>query len=100
VNAGWLGSTGSTATIKGSSLTTTKARLVTSLSLVAWTCPTCGSVDVYVGAAKVGAVSLAKPGAAKRSLLGAIRLTPRSGTVKIVVTSVGKRVSVDGIAIS
>ncbi len=100
VNAGWLGSTGSTATIKGSSLTTTKVRLMTSLSLVAWTCPTCGSVDVYVGAAKVGAVSLAKPGAAQRSLLGSIRFSPRTGKVKIVVTSTGKRVSVDGIAIS
>lgn len=100
VNAGWLASTGSTATAKGSSLTTAQARTVKSISLVSWTCPTCGVVDVYVGATKVGTVSLAKAGAAKRSLLSPIRLTSaRTGKVKVVVTSVAKRVSIDGIAI-
>jgi hypothetical protein len=73
---------------------------VKSISLVSWTCPTCGVVDVYVGATKVGTVSLAKAGAAKRSLLSPIRLTSaRTGKVKVVVTSVAKRVSIDGIAI-
>ena len=100
VNLGWLASTGSTATVKGSSLTTAQARTVKSVSLVAWTCPTCGSVQVYVGATKVGTVSLAKAGAAKRSLLSPIVLTSaRTGKVKIVVTSVAKRVSIDGVAI-
>ena len=97
---GWLASTASMSTVKGSSLTTTKVRTVKSLSVLGLTCPTCGSLDVYVGSTKVGSISL-KASTSRRVLLNPIRLPKvKTGKVSLVVASTGKWVKIDGVVIS
>jgi sugar lactone lactonase YvrE len=99
-DAAALASTASSATVKGSSLTTVKARKVSSIAILGWTGPAAGSVDVYVGVKKVGTVSF-KAGATQRTLLAPIKLAkPQTGKVSLVVTSTGKQVKIDGIALS
>jgi sugar lactone lactonase YvrE len=98
-DAGWLASTSSTATVKGASLTTPKVRKVSSVAVLGWTCPACGTADIYVGPKKIGSISL-KSTTSKRVLLPAIKLAKaQSGKVSLVVTSSGKWVKIDGIAL-
>ena len=99
--SGWIAGTSSQATVKGSYLITTSSRSVRTVGVVAWRCSTCGSVDVYVGSSKVGSISLKKSGAASRALVTLPRLSSlKTGKVKIVVSSAGKVVRLDGVAIS
>ena len=99
-DAAALASTASSATVKGSSLTTSKPRKVASIALLGWTGPAAGTVDVYVGTKKVGSVSL-KAATSRRTLLAPIKLAKAlTGKVSLVVTSTGKQVKIDGIALS
>ena len=98
---GWISRSGSKATLKGSSLTTATSRTVRQLGIVALTCPTCGSVDAFIGKTKVGTFKLAKSGAATRSLLTLPRFTSaKTGKIQLVVSTSGKTVKIDALAIS
>ncbi len=97
----WLAKSGSKATIKGSSLATATSRSVRQVGVIAWTCPTCGSVDVFIGTSKVGTLKLAKSGAAARSLLVLNRFSvAKTGKIKLVVSTTGKPVKIDALAMS
>ena len=99
--AGWLGKTASGATKKGAFLATSGNVTVRQLGLVAWKCPACGSVNVYVGSAKVASISLVKSGAGARSLITLPAFAAlKTGKVKVVVTSSGKTVKIDGIGMT
>jgi hypothetical protein len=98
---GWLGSTASSTTKKGAFLTTAGNVTVRQLGLVALTCPTCGSVDVYVGSTKIKSISLVKAGVSARTLITIPAFTAlKTGKVKVIVTSTGKTVKIDGIGMT
>lgn len=97
---GYLGRSYSTTTRLGAWMSTASltARQV---GVVATRCATCGSVAVYVGTTKVGTINLASSVARSRALLLLPRFsTLRRGAVKLVVTSSGKLVRIDGVVVS
>ena len=99
--ASWLGATASTATKKGAALSTAGSVSVRQVGLVAWKCPTCGSVAVYVGTTKVASISLVKSGAGARTLITLpVFAALKTGKVKVVVTSSGKTVKIDDIGMT
>lgn len=107
-SAGWARGTGSTFYLStvtsttgpaGRWLSRAGARL-SHVALLVTTCPSCGSVDVYVGAAKIGAVNLYAPTTAHRRTVVLPRFTYRTGTVTIRTTSAGKLVRIDGLGMS
>lgn len=86
------------ATVKGQTLS---AKVRTKrLALVVARCPSCGVVDVYFGKTKLKRISLA--GRAKSKVFVPVKTfgSVRSGTVRIVVVSRGKKVVIDGLATS
>jgi Cohesin domain len=92
----YLRSTSSTA-----KLTRTGVR-VRRLAIVATTCPTCGTVKVYLGSTLLKSVSLYSATTVNRKLI-TVKTFPsvRTGTLSIRVTSKSpKRVIIDGLAIS
>ena len=71
------------------------------IALVATTCPTCGTVKVYWGTTLLKTVSLYAVTRVNKSLITVKTFTSvRSGTLKIKVVSSGKKVIIDGVAIS
>ena len=71
---------------------------VRSLALLATTCPDCGNVKVLFNGNVIRRIDLASAGTAKRQVLAIKRFDAvRSGTVKIVVTSSGKPVLIEGL---
>ena len=71
------------------------------ISIVATTCPTCGSVKVYLGSTLLRTVSLVSSTTVNRHVIAVATFTSvRAGTVTVKVSSSGRRVLVDGLAIS
>jgi hypothetical protein len=71
------------------------------ISIVVTTCPTCGSVKVYWGSTLLRTVSLVSSTAANRKVIAvATFASVRSGTVTVKVSTSGRKVLVDGLAIS
>ena len=69
------------------------------LFLVATTCSTCGSVDIYLGSRRVQTVSLVSSRTRYSAVIAGPRLTGvLTGTLRIVIRSTGHRVDVDGVA--
>jgi len=84
---------GATLTRKG-----VKGRQVT---IVAKTCTGCGSVAVYWNGARIRTVSLASTTTRYRKVITVLSFSEvRTGTLKLVVRSSGRRVVVDGIGVS
>jgi len=97
---GWFNGTFAHTTARGASLTTSTSRAVRTLGLAARTCPTCGSVALYVGSHKIRSISLARA-TTGRVVVVLPRFTKAiSGKVRLVVTSTGRLVVIDGILIS
>jgi hypothetical protein len=106
-SAGWHRQTGTayylhtitSSTQKGAALSRTGAS-VDRVGVVATTCPSCGSVALYVGSTKIGSVSLRSATIHHK----VIKLLPtfllRSGTVSVKVLSAGKSVGIDGLLLS
>lgn len=72
------------------------------LALVASTGPQHGAVTVFLGPTKLDSVSLATTTLRKRRILPVTTRfgSPRSGTVRIVVTSAGRTVRVEGLGVA
>jgi len=99
-SAGWVSRTWTSTTRRGVALRTTSAVKVRQVGVIAWRCSTCGSVAVYVGSSKVGTLSLVSP-TSGRALVLVRRLTSaRTGVVRLVVTSSGRLVKIDALALS
>jgi hypothetical protein len=97
----WFNGSYSQTTTRGAAYYAMSSRTIRQLGVVATTCPTCGSVAFYVGSRKVGSVSLARTTTTPRAVLLLPRLTtPLSGAWKVVVTSSGRLVRLDGIAVT
>ena len=106
-SSGWTSATGS-AYYRSTYLRsyTYEARLVRTglvgrqISLLATTCRTCGSVRVYLGSTLLRTISLYSPTTQYRRLITvATFASARSGTLTIRVSSSGRHVMVDGVAI-
>lgn len=98
--ASYYASTYSQATATGSRLTRTGVQ-AKRIAITATTCPTCGSVGVYWGSKLLKQLSLASATTVYRKLIPVTTFTDvKNGTLSIRVTSGGKPVVVDGVAIS
>jgi uncharacterized protein YkwD len=89
-----------TTTRKGATLSLPRVVKVDRLGVVASTCGGCGRVRVMVGSHQFGVIDLDRPGARQQVILRPRLLDPRSGTVKLVVLSSGKKVQIDGLVVS
>lgn len=99
-SSAYFGGTAWEAKVRGRTLTRTGARL-RRVGVVATTCPTCGVVDVFVGSARVGRLSLARgTKALHRRVLLLPAFSYRAGTVRIVVVSNNRVVRIDGLVVS
>jgi hypothetical protein len=100
INNNYYTGTYTTTTTRGSMLTGpyVNARRI---AVLATTCASCGSVDVYVGNTRVGSLSLHSRGGHNRVVLQVpLRSKPIAGRLHIVVTSSGRPVYIDGIGAS
>lgn len=95
----WWNGTATTTKTRGAMLRLAKLRL-DRIGVVATQCPTCGNVAIYVGATRIGGISLAKATTANRQVLMLPRFSLREGTVSIKVTSTAKSVQIDGLVTS
>ena len=99
--AGYLANTYPSTSTINTSLATTSALNVRRIGIIATRCPTCGSVAVYVGATKVGTISLrAATTTSRASIVLPTLPAARSGIVKFIVTTKGKLVRIDGALIA
>ena len=88
------------ATARGAALTGPVVR-ATRVAVLAVTCSTCGTVDVYVGSRRVGSVNLHSNRWHGRVVLALPRMSSAAyGALRVVVTSSGKPVVIDGIGAS
>jgi alpha-tubulin suppressor-like RCC1 family protein len=95
----YYGSTYLRSTTAGATLTRTKV-VATRLALVATTCPTCGSVKVYWNGTLIKTVSLTSATTINKKVIAIKTWTSaHTGTLKIKVSSSGRRVIIDGLAI-
>jgi hypothetical protein len=70
------------------------------IALLATTCSTCGTVKVYWGSTLLKSIGLHSATTVNRQLISVATFTSaRSGTLTIKVSSSGKKVIVDGVAI-
>ncbi|HEY8720918.1 choice-of-anchor D domain-containing protein [Pengzhenrongella sp.] len=90
--------TAARATVRGSTLRVGVAS-ARQLYVVATACRGCGTVDVYVGATRIGAVNLASTTTVNRKVFALPSFSVRSGTVVLKVTSSGLPVIVDGLGV-
>lgn len=98
--SGYLARTFTTTKTLGASLRTTRSLYVRQVGVVATRCATCGSVAVYVGATKVGTISLYSRTTVARALLVLPRFSVRrAGVVKLVATT-ARTVRIDGLAVT
>jgi hypothetical protein len=104
----WTATTGSAyyratavrASRSGASLTRTKV-VAKRIALVVSTCSTCGSVKVYWNGNYKKTISLKSATTRHKVLVGALSFSEvKTGTLKLVVSTSSKRVTVDGVAIS
>lgn len=98
--AGWLGSTLTSSTRRGATLSTTRSITTHQVGVIAYRCPRCGSVAVYVGATKVGTLALARSTSGRALLLLPRSSRARSGAVRLVVTTSGRPVRIDALMTS
>lgn len=104
---GWTRGTGEWRMYAGATWTRATARGATLLGpvvggrrigLLATTCPTCGSVDLYIGTRYAGTLSLASNRVHHRALLMTRALaTPATGRLRVVVRTSGRPVIVDAL---
>lgn len=92
----WWNSTATTTTTVGARLTKSGVQL-DRVGVVATTCNHCGSVAVYVGATKIGTISLYATATHYQRLLLLPRFSLGTRTVTIKVLSSGKTVQIDGL---
>jgi hypothetical protein len=87
---------------KGDWLRTYTSGRVRQVGVVAATCPTCGSVALYVGSTKVGSINLARSSVRSRTLITLPRFAAvKVGKVKVVVTSGStSTVRIDALAVT
>ena len=98
---GWIAGTYTSAARTGLTLTTAKAQKVRQVGVIATRCPSCGAVAVFVGKIKVGTISLYGRTTTARTVVALPRLTAtRSGVVRLVSTSNGKTLRIDGLAVT
>jgi hypothetical protein len=98
-HAGYYGRTFTSATKKFSRLTLPSARS-TRVALVATTCRQCGQVRVLVKGKKVGTIDLFSPTYRRQQVLELPRYARGKGTITLTVVSSGKKVQIDGLAVS
>jgi hypothetical protein len=71
------------------------------ISLIVTKCATCGSIRVYWNGALIKSWSLTSATTLRKQVLNAASFsTVQSGTLTIVVTSAGKKVILEGLAVS
>ena len=71
------------------------------ISIVATTCPTCGSIRVYLGSTLLRSISLASSATVNRRVIAVAAFTTvRSGTLTLKVTTSGRMVRIDGLGVS
>lgn len=70
------------------------------LGVVATTCATCGKVEIYLGAKRIGTIDLHSSSARHRVVKLLPRFRLRSGTVTIKVLSSSRPVPIDGLVAS
>jgi alpha-tubulin suppressor-like RCC1 family protein len=106
-SAGWTAGTGSSyyrstylrSSTAGAKLTRTGV-VARRIALLATTCPTCGTVKVYWGSTLLRTVSLHSDTTVNRKLITVASYSgARTGTLTIRVTSSGRKVIIDGVAI-
>ena len=86
--------------IKGATLIVPRV-VARSLALVASKCPGCGSVTVYWNGKALRTINVGYPFPAKRQIFPLVRFKAvQAGSVRIVLTSIGKRVKIEGLGIS
>jgi hypothetical protein len=104
VSSGWVRKAGSgylfgtltSTTVSGARATSAASLSGARVDLVVTRCPTCGSVDVYIGSRKIGRISTAGPAAA-RVLVSLRAASKLSGRLVLVARS--GPVSIDGYAV-
>lgn len=98
----WFGRTVATAAVPGASLSTRTSLVVRRVGVIASTCSVCGVLDVYVGATRVGRISLVSRSTVERALLVLPPLRARrAGVVRFVAVSAFNRaLNVDAVVIS
>ena len=94
----YYGSTVTSTTKSGVSLTRAGVR-ARQVYVLTTTCPTCGSVAVYVGNTKMGTMSLYSSTTRNRVLKSTPLTLANIGTLKLVSTTSGKTVRVDAFAV-
>ena len=95
----FMGGTASSTTKRKATLTLPGAQL-RRVGVLATTCPTCGKVDVYVGADKIGRISLARGTKAyNRKPLLLPPFSQRSGKVRVKVVTAQRMVRIDGLIV-
>ena len=93
-------STAVRASRSGASLTRTKV-VAKRVALLVTTCATCGSVKVYWNGTYKKTISLKSATTRHKVLVGALAFSDvKTGTLKLVVSTSSKRVTVDGVAVS
>ena len=106
-SSGWTSGTGTAyyrstylrASLFGARLTRTGV-VAKRIALLATTCATCGSVKVYWGSTLLKTVNLYSRTTVNKKLITVATFTSaRSGTLSIKVSSSGKKVIIDGVAI-
>lgn len=94
--SGYLFGTLTSTSISGARATSSASVSGTRVDLVVTRCPTCGSVDVYIGSTKVGRISTVGPQASR------VLVTLRAGSKlsgRLVLVALGRMVSIDGYAV-
>jgi len=97
---GWVAKTALLTTGKGASLSTKTTVKVKRIGIIALKCATCGSVVVRVGMVTKSVSLVSRSSAGVRTLITVTLSAKTSGKVSLIVTSTGKKVKVDGIALS
>jgi uncharacterized protein YjbI with pentapeptide repeats len=97
--SGWFNDTYARTSSYGAWMRSDGARTVGRLGVAGLGCPTCGSVTLYVGSTRVRTISLARPTTGRVVvILPAFRAV--RGVVRLVVTTRGKPVVIDGVLIA
>jgi len=100
VSTGTYGGSVSKATVAGAKLSSAPVT-GKQLALIVTKCPTCGKVKVLWKGVSLGTFSLVAPTTKKRQVITIpASASVQTGVVSIVVTTSGKPVSIDGLAVS
>jgi hypothetical protein len=107
-SSGWTSGTGSAyykstyrrSTTKGAKLTRTGVQ-AKRIALVVQTCPTCGKASVYLNGTLLKTVSLVSSTTKNKRIIPIATFTDvRTGTLVVKVATSGKKVLIDGVALS